>query len=233
MSRRLSSTKRRNPHHPLNPRLAVVYFDLHTEEYNIEEDAREGDAEAKALLNDPRQILRLEHKALAELSRKFGHRISDEGHDRYGDLVCKFGVNDWAEVKAANDVISKHHIGGDDEMDAGAPYMVARGFRLYPNGVNDVFYGEESGAEGTWEEWLQGHAPAATARKARRNPEYRLQSTAWFYAPGFIQWVRVHENVEARRKMLLAQFRELSPAAAEKLLAGDFKVEGEDVIVDA
>jgi hypothetical protein len=170
MPRRLSSTKRRNPHHPLNPRLAVVYFDLHTEEYNIEEDAQEGDAEAKALLNDPRQILRLEHKALAELSRKFGHRISDEGHDRYGDLVCKFGVDDWAEVKAANDVISKHHIGGDDEMDAGAPYMVARGFRLYPNGVNDVFYGEESGAEGTWEEWLQDHAPAATNPRTRRNP---------------------------------------------------------------
>lgn len=63
--------------------------------------------------------------------------------------------------------------------------------------------------------------------------QYRLTSTAWVYTPGLVQWIRAHATVQARRKMLLAAFPELSPAAAAKVLAGDFKVDGEDVIVEA
>jgi hypothetical protein len=157
-----------------------VYFSLHTKEYDIEEAAQEGDAEAKALLRDPRLILGLEDKALRELSRKFGHRISNEGHDQYGDLVCKFGVNDWVEVKAAKDVIDANlaGYGSDDTMELDVPYVLARDFRLYPNGVNDTFYGEEHGSVGTWETWLKFNSPdflryrgvPIASRSARKNP---------------------------------------------------------------
>ena len=62
--------------------------------------------------------------------------------------------------------------------------------------------------------------------------QYRLASTAWVYTPGFIQWILAHATVQARRKMLRAAFPELNAAAAAKVLAGDFKVEGEDVVVE-
>jgi hypothetical protein len=166
--RRLS----RNPDttHPLG-RMAVVYFGIAIEDYNIEEAAREGDARAQALLQDTSgmALLKLEDRALKSLSRMFNTRITNEGHDRYGDLVCKIPVNSWEDVKSVNAVINKHHIGGDDEIDTDVEYVVARGFRLYPDGVNDDFYGEESGAVGTFDEWLENNKPRKSA-KAIKNP---------------------------------------------------------------
>lgn len=142
--------------HPLG-RMAIVYFDLAMEDYNIEEDADNGDEFAQSLLDDPRKALKLESDALKSLSRMFGARIMDEGHDSGGGLVCKFSVDSWADVKKANDVINRHHEGGDDQIGLDVPYMVARDFRLYPDGVNDVFYGSAPGAEGDLDEWLSEH----------------------------------------------------------------------------
>jgi len=139
--------------HPLG-RMAVVYFDVESEDYNIEEDADNGDAFAQSLMDDGgRGLNKLEGDALKNLSRMFGQRISNEGHDSGGALVCKFGVDSWAEVKKAWGVISR----AGDDLDTDARYIVARNFRLYPDGVNDVFYGEDFGAEGDWDDWLSEH----------------------------------------------------------------------------
>ena len=156
LSKTKVSSRKTAGEHPLG-RMAIVYFDLAMEDYNIEEDADEGDAFAQSLLDDPRKANALESKALKSLSRMFGTRIMNEGHDSGGGLVCKFAVNSWADVKKANDVISRYYEGGDDQIGTDVPYMVARDFRLYPDGVNDVFYGAAPDAEDDWDEWLSEH----------------------------------------------------------------------------
>ena len=153
---KVASSRKTAGEHPLG-RMAIIYFDLAMEDYNIEEDADEGDAFAQSLLDDPRKALGLESKALKSLSRMFGTRIKNEGHGSRDGLVCKFSVDSWADVKKANDVINSHHEGGDDEIGTDVPYMVARDFRLYPDGVNDVFYGSAPGAEDDLDEWLSEH----------------------------------------------------------------------------
>ena len=153
---KVASSRKTAGEHPLG-RMSIVYFDLVMEDYNIEEDAGNGDAFAQSLLDDPSKANALESKALKSLSRMFGTRIMNEGHGSGDELVCKFGVRSWADVKKANDVINRHYEGGDDQIGTDVPYMVARDFRLYPDGVNDVFYGAEPGAEDDWDEWLSEH----------------------------------------------------------------------------
>lgn len=163
---------RRPTHPPLNPRTAMMYFTLHTERHNIEDAAREGDPKAKAILRDPRRLLKMESEAVKNLSSMFGRRIDNEGHDYHGDLVCKFAVDSWAEVKAAVATIEKHDMRTDPdyvEVDVGVPFMLAFGFFLYPDGVNNKFYGEYDAA-GTWEDWLNANKPASTRSRERKNP---------------------------------------------------------------
>ena len=143
--------------HPVG-RMAVVYGDLVLEDYNIVEDANSGDKFAKSLMADSDKLNKLEGKALVSLARLFGTEIWNEGHSSDGALVCKFSVNSWADVKKANDVISRHHTGGDDAISLDVPYFAALSFRLYPDGVNSVFYSEESRAKGTWDDWLSASA---------------------------------------------------------------------------
>jgi hypothetical protein len=143
--------------HPLG-RMSIVYFDLIMEDYNIEEDAENGDEFAQSLMDgDGRGALKLESDAIKNLSRMFGKRISNEGHSNDGSLICNFAVNSWAEVNKALSVINRNHTGGDDNIDTGVRYFEARDFRLYPDGTNDVFYGEGNGAEDDWDEWLSDH----------------------------------------------------------------------------
>lgn len=151
-----ASSRKTAGEHPLG-RMSIVHFVLLTEDYDIEEDAGNGDAFAQSLLDDPRKVNALESKALKSLSRMFGTRITKEGHDRDGGLVCKFGVRSWADVNKANDVVNRHYKGGDDQIDTGVPYMVAHDFRLYPNGVKDVFYGSAPSSEDDWVDWLSEH----------------------------------------------------------------------------
>ncbi len=152
------SSRKTAGEHPLG-RKAIIYFDLAMEDYNIEEDADEGDAFAQSLLAHRSLAFDLESKALKSLSRMFGTRIKDEGRGSGGGLICKFFVDSWYDVKKANDVINRQYEGGDDQIGTDVTYMVARDFRLYPDGVNDVFYGSAPGAEDDLDEWLSGHKP--------------------------------------------------------------------------
>ena len=97
-------------------------------------------------------------------------RISNEGHDAYGALVCKFGVSSVAEVEAFFGWLARHITGGDDEVSDTGPdavYTAARGFRLYPNGVNgrlrlrfeDWNDRDPSEPDCTWEELMQKFDP--------------------------------------------------------------------------
>ncbi len=70
--------------------------------------------------------------------------------------------------------------------------------------------------------------------------KYTLSSTGLFFVPGMLNWLRAltkrdvkgaRTDVGARKKMLSAWYPALPAAAMEKLLAGDYVVDGEDVIV--
>ena len=158
-------------------RSAIVYFELVCEDYNIEEDANNGDLAAQNLLNNDRALLNQENLAINSLKKLFKKNISGEGHGSGGELVCKFGVNSVKELIDADRVLSRNHTGGDDEIDTGVAYFSARGFRFYPDGVNNGFYGEESRALGTWEEWIEsqkGSRLAAVKRNAAMTPAHRF-----------------------------------------------------------
>lgn len=70
--------------------------------------------------------------------------------------------------------------------------------------------------------------------------KYTLSSTGFFYTPGMLNWLRAitkrdvkgaKSDINARKKMLSAWYPTLPAAAVKKVLAGDYTVEGEDVIV--
>lgn len=144
---------------PLDPRRAMLYFDLVLEDYNVEEDARSGNRLAKKMMRDDGLTAsKMEMKAVEYLSKLFGVRISNEGHGPYGSvLICKFSVNSVADVRRAYDVLARHHTGGDDEIGTDQPYFSARAFRVYPQGVNGPSFGVGNNVDGTMEEWLEAH----------------------------------------------------------------------------
>lgn len=145
--------------HPLDPKLAIVYFGVITEDYNIEERAEEGDELAQSILDDPRKIVNLELQAVNRLQKLFKTRISNEGHDATGELICKFGVSSRDDIKKLGRILNRHHTGGDDDIDTGVEFTVARDFRFYPSGIRGrVFYGESPGAEGDLRDWLDDHS---------------------------------------------------------------------------
>ena len=144
--------------HPLDPRKAMVYFDLVMEEYNVEEDAGNGDELAMQIMNDDGKAAnKLEGDALKKLATMFGAKISNEGHGSGGELVCKLGVDTWQDVSKINKVINSHQTGGDDTIDVGVQYFAAQGFVLFPQGVNGPRYGNTAGSKGDLDEWLDEH----------------------------------------------------------------------------
>lgn len=158
----------------------VMYFDLVTEDYNVEEDvssAEDGDEDAIERLNDsgigfPPDFgwgRDLEFKALAEMGKLLGVRINNEGHSD-NSLTCKFSVSNWAEVKRISDIISRDHVGGDDQIGLDTPYMAAQGFILYPDEdlVNGRSWGTGYGnVEGDLDEWLEEFKPGGTPGSKR------------------------------------------------------------------
>lgn len=154
----------------------IMYFDIITEDYNIEEDAgnaAEGDEEAIERLvssglgvpPDSEKACDLEIAAIKDVEKLLGRSISNEGHDVCGSLICKFGVDSWAEVKRINDIIRKSFGGGDDEIYLDTPYTAARGFHLYPDEgfTNGRCWGVASfRPEGDLDEWLEAFKPIGT-----------------------------------------------------------------------
>jgi hypothetical protein len=133
--------------HPLDPRKAMVYFDLVMKHAEIAQDALDGNGFAIQILYDDGKTRRdIEVDALNNLAAMFGARISNEGYDpRNLKLICKLAVGTWQDVAKINKVIHSHHTGGDDTIDVGVgsglEYFAAQGFVLFPQGVNGPRYG--------------------------------------------------------------------------------------------
>lgn len=140
----------------LDPRKAIMYFDISCEDYNIEEDARDGDPLAMEIMADKsgRVLHKLEGDAYKAVEKLFRVRLSNEGHDSAGNLVCKFSIDSVEDVENALKVINRNHIGGNDQIDTGVQYFTAQGFTLYPQGVNGPRYSDE-GSYPTIEEFLE------------------------------------------------------------------------------
>ena len=109
--------------------------------------------------------------------------------------------------------------------------MVARDFRLYPDGVNDNFYGEERGSVGTWETWLKFNDPQflryrgtpiasrSRAGSKRKNPSSSgMKKSMGGYSVGDRVLVRAHDgNVfEDTIRALFVQDILLQPYAPNK-----------------
>ena len=160
-SRRRTSRRIRanNAATAIDPRSAVIYFDLHLEDYNVEEDARDGKRLAKRMMSDGgKTVNEMERKALDKLSKLFKVRIFNEGHGSTDDLICGINVDSWADVNHILKILSKQHVGGDDEIDTGVRYFVARGFTLFPRGVNGPRFSDTLPTSGLTE-WVEEHKP--------------------------------------------------------------------------
>ena len=110
-----------------DPRKAIMYFYISFEDYYAEEDGVE--------LSD-REVSSMESKALKNVSRLLKVRVGNEGHDRFGNLVCKIAVNSLEEVAKIVEIVQRNTIGGEDQIDTDVEYFSAQGFTLYPTGVN-------------------------------------------------------------------------------------------------
>lgn len=130
---------------PIDSRKALVYFNVTIEEYNLEEDLEEG----RTLLRGDftiedlqqgtpamiRELQRLEKDAAKFVGQIAKARVTEEGHDNYGSLICFFAIQSVADLKRLEQELSRYHVGGEDQIEA-APYTVAENFVLYPQGVN-------------------------------------------------------------------------------------------------
>jgi hypothetical protein len=151
----LTQSKQAAKDSSLDPRKAMMYFDIAFEEYNLDDAAEEGDEIAEKLKGGDEALARkLEGDAVKAAEKLFGVKVSNEGHDAQGNLVCKFSVDSWADVDKAYKTIMRAHGGGDDTIDL-APFHVAQGFVLFPQGVNGPRYGNPAGRkDGDLDDWL-------------------------------------------------------------------------------
>jgi len=159
----------------LDPRKAMMYFDISFEDYNIDDAAEEGDEIALKLQGgDDRLAVKLEGDAIKAAERILGVKVSNEGHDSAGNLVCKFGVDSWGDVDKAYKAISRNTIGGDDQIDL-APFYVGQGFFLLPQGVNGPKYGNVPGRKGDLDDWLADNKPG---KKAAADKDKKVKGKA-------------------------------------------------------
>lgn len=162
-------------HTELDPRSAVIYFDIYFNMDSLEEDARDGDQErkqeAKELLNrieasGGRAVVQAELRAKNEVGKLLKVRVLDEGHAD-DVLDCKFDVGTYDEVARIHKEIFRHVGGGDDIIYLDTPYCEARGFTLFPKGINGPKIGAESGLDMDWDDWLKLHKPRVAPRRKR------------------------------------------------------------------
>ena len=63
-------------------------------------------------------------------------RITAEGHDYYGDLICRISFNALSELETVYRAVMSRVGGGDDSVYLDTPYMTAWEWRIYPQGTN-------------------------------------------------------------------------------------------------
>jgi len=108
-----------------------VYFDVHFEDYNYEEDLESEDEERRQAASAAPMDVDAELRAAASIGRLLGVRVLNEGHNSYGDLVCKFAIQFRDLPLVLNELERRMQSGA--EIDTDEPYHVVRGFVLYPD----------------------------------------------------------------------------------------------------
>lgn len=118
-------------------------------------------------VNDDMIGLRLEDRALKEGLELFGFEsISNEGHDRFGTLVCKVSMKDYAQVAHVQRIIDRNTIGGDDVIGINTPYVRVSCFVLCPDEelANGSWWGVAvHEVEGSIQDWLDENEPTGGA----------------------------------------------------------------------
>lgn len=127
-TRNASSASTRNAS-DFDPRKAVVYFDL-----TLDEDSALKDGV------DESSILDMERKAVKSLEKSLKVRISNEGHDYHGDLICSFALKSLEHAEKLMETIARNAESGHDTLDAGVEHFYAQNFLFYPQGVNGNSY---------------------------------------------------------------------------------------------
>ena len=161
---------------------ATIYFDLHFEDYNLEEDLMEGRShlDGDYTIEDFRsgdqqlvnEMLQIEVKGQQYIGQLLGGRsVRNEGHTSDGTLVCKFVVTDLADLKDVYDKLGAQMMGGGD-IDV-APYLVARGFTMYPQSVNDGAVSFEY-----WDQYIERHGGKGRRSSQRRRRSYWSKSAS-------------------------------------------------------
>lgn len=147
--------KARNPYAGLpeiDPRGGDLYFDIHYEDYNVDEDAKDPESSLHSLAAKlkseekkggyPAMYFNLERQAEKDAASLLGKPVSDYGHDNYGNLSMRASVNSYADLEKMIDSIQR----ADRTLDyasiglGDSPYHEARGFMFYPRGVNGPSY---------------------------------------------------------------------------------------------
>jgi hypothetical protein len=133
----------------------MMTFVLVLEQDVLANSADEGDELAIEVQENEKALERLEEDALRKLSSMFGVKIDNEGMGPQHGLICKFSVDSWNDVARVNKAINQNRIGSGDKMDTDVPFFAARGFVLYPEGINGPRYGKTSRAVGDLDQWLR------------------------------------------------------------------------------
>lgn len=123
----------------------VIYFDLYVDEYDLPNDVCPNT---------------LEFQAMAEIGEMFDREVYNEGHDRYGTLICKVWVDTYAEMVEVYDTIEDNKATPEGRIYLNE-YAYVQSFNLCPDAttVNGRWYGDADRATGDLVEWIEEFKP--------------------------------------------------------------------------
>lgn len=78
------------------------------------------------------QLMKAEDNGMAEIARLLGRRVTNFGHDSFGDLVCRISINSLRDLSEVIAIVDQKSHSESLEIDV-APYHTARGWVLHPN----------------------------------------------------------------------------------------------------
>jgi hypothetical protein len=163
----------------------VVYFGISMPEYQIEADMNSEDPEDRERFEDFMRghedetdaALAAESAMLKQMVALFKKAlgrdvtINNEGHDNYGDLVCKVSVNSLDEVRKVKDMVDRKS-GSEGTIDSdNDSYTSATGFQFVSWG--DSKRPEQTVAFEDLDEWLEDQVQATTAKAKRTSKTKR------------------------------------------------------------